>query len=477
MSYQIPEWAKAPPDATTPRLLSSYDKAIKSDSTPRSVDKEAGTANFAGKHGNYFTTLQGCPCGSFPKPCKHMYRLAMELDIMPAALAHDHAVAANRFEANATGFTREAVRSLIDTLDENAQRFLFHFSGLCYGLAGENYRFLPRSSEIDELISRGLLMENTQDPVAIPERFVKDTVRAVLSAAGISLPDAVLKKNSRYKKDAQFLRELYAQCPDTMRTLFAIVDGTAALYTHRGMICRYLAPKFETWGGCMVTAGNIFLSTSNADEAFSCCSRYRECSDAGCCLIADQPRSAACAYRKNLELGNIFYGKRSRFFSMEYYAEFREKCHFTSSEDQYAFDQLVYHLQYWQRCKRDVFLSVHPLYLELEAAGLLFLDRSPRRILSLYQFSYLKKLIGDAILPEWKSLKREAFLDTVCSLSELPPTLCPLVEQNAFVGIPTHLRRYYEEYFCDELLCEHRLPPLPSPMADDDTHFLKNAYL
>lgn len=90
-------------------------------------------------------------------------------------------------------------------------------------------------------------MENTQAPAAIPERFDKSDVRTVLSAAGMPLQDAVLKKNSRYKKDVQFLQELYAEHPDPMRTLFAIVNGTPALYTHRGMICRCLSPKFETW--------------------------------------------------------------------------------------------------------------------------------------------------------------------------------------------------------------------------------------
>ena len=51
----------------------------------------------------------------------------------------------------------------------------------------------------------------------------------------------------------------------------------------------------------------IFADTMNF-PAFGCCSRYNECSDAKKCLHPDQMYATACAYRKNLENGNIFYG-------------------------------------------------------------------------------------------------------------------------------------------------------------------------
>lgn len=44
-------------------------------------------------------------------------------------------------------------------------------------------------------------------------------------------------------------------------------------------------------------------------EYFGCCGKYNECSDAKKCLHDDQLYSKACYYRKNLEAGNIFYGK------------------------------------------------------------------------------------------------------------------------------------------------------------------------
>ena len=44
-------------------------------------------------------------------------------------------------------------------------------------------------------------------------------------------------------------------------------------------------------------------------ERFGCCSRYEQCSDAKKCIHPDSILSQACAYRRNLEKGKIFYGK------------------------------------------------------------------------------------------------------------------------------------------------------------------------
>ena len=44
-------------------------------------------------------------------------------------------------------------------------------------------------------------------------------------------------------------------------------------------------------------------------DAFGCCGKYLQCSDAKKCVHDDLVYAMACAYRKNLEAGNIFYGK------------------------------------------------------------------------------------------------------------------------------------------------------------------------
>lgn len=45
-------------------------------------------------------------------------------------------------------------------------------------------------------------------------------------------------------------------------------------------------------------------------EAFGCCNDHVRCSDVGHCLHCDDKFYLGCQYRKNLELGKIFYGKK-----------------------------------------------------------------------------------------------------------------------------------------------------------------------
>lgn len=44
-------------------------------------------------------------------------------------------------------------------------------------------------------------------------------------------------------------------------------------------------------------------------KSFGCCSRFIECSDAKRCVHVNKLYSTSCTYRRNLEAGNIFYGK------------------------------------------------------------------------------------------------------------------------------------------------------------------------
>lgn len=53
----------------------------------------------------------------------------------------------------------------------------------------------------------------------------------------------------------------------------------------------------------------LALYKSAFASPFGCCSQYEECSDAGRCIHPNRLYSTACAYRRNLENGRIFYGK------------------------------------------------------------------------------------------------------------------------------------------------------------------------
>ena len=51
----------------------------------------------------------------------------------------------------------------------------------------------------------------------------------------------------------------------------------------------------------------IFLELNT--ESFGCCNDYLRCSDALKCLHSDDRFYNNCMYRKNLEAGNVFYGR------------------------------------------------------------------------------------------------------------------------------------------------------------------------
>lgn len=55
---------------------------------------------------------------------------------------------------------------------------------------------------------------------------------------------------------------------------------------------------------------NIIYCINNYEfsDAFGCCSKYNECSDAKRCLHENKLYAKGCYYRKNLESGKIFYG-------------------------------------------------------------------------------------------------------------------------------------------------------------------------
>lgn len=102
---------------------------------------------------------------------------------------------------------------------------------------------------------------------------------------------------------------------------------------------------------------------------FGCCSRHRECSDAGKCLISDVSYADDCVYRKNLESGRIFYGKKQNGFFMDSYEEFRRRIDALTPDARAMFDNIVIDLcEYNRGVARCVVRNAH--IEELEGIGL-----------------------------------------------------------------------------------------------------------
>lgn len=85
--YTIPAFGPWPEQNAGPDEEKRLNSAQQSKTSPTSIDREHETGVFYGSGKlPYQTSLAACTCNDFvkrKKPCKHIYRLAMELGIIP----------------------------------------------------------------------------------------------------------------------------------------------------------------------------------------------------------------------------------------------------------------------------------------------------------------------------------------------------------------------------------------------------------
>jgi len=84
----IDNWAWWDVNHTTADQSSRFSRGCSPSCTPHQIDKERGIAVFFGEdQPTYQTSIRSCSCTDFQQreiPCKHMYRLAMELGQLSA---------------------------------------------------------------------------------------------------------------------------------------------------------------------------------------------------------------------------------------------------------------------------------------------------------------------------------------------------------------------------------------------------------
>lgn len=148
-------------------------KAESADLTPAAIDydKQSGTFKGSGKN-PYEVTLDFCPCGDFRRrrlPCKHIYRLAMELKLF-----------SGNFDV---GISKYDLSTKIFSLDVEVQKALYD---ICYTAAYSPQRaFVFDKSEFPnylDLITNGFCIEILSDyadafstvPVSIIKEIFKD---------------------------------------------------------------------------------------------------------------------------------------------------------------------------------------------------------------------------------------------------------------------------------------------------------------
>ena len=167
------------------RQYSALDKKL----TPISIDREAKIGLFKGSKGIYCAALDRCDCMDFVRnylPCKHMYRLAMELGVIPG-IDHAKTIKAEQIPV-------DKVLEMISDLSEDDQK---DFGNFCYHVSNDNKNGPQRVriSLAKKLDNLGLI-EMTEDVSKFSERrvFVKCILPESISANARRIHLAIYKK-------------------------------------------------------------------------------------------------------------------------------------------------------------------------------------------------------------------------------------------------------------------------------------------
>lgn len=138
----------------SPDQQKRYVSALDYKLTPTSIDRDSQRAAFVGRHGSYITTLKDCTCIDFQSrhlPCKHMYRLAMELHLYPG----------NFYSYTMGGVDWIDASDLIDKLSiETEKEFYYNYYQTYKKKDGYKRK---KSPELDELIEKGYVIELAPD--------------------------------------------------------------------------------------------------------------------------------------------------------------------------------------------------------------------------------------------------------------------------------------------------------------------------
>ena len=151
--------------------------AKSSKTTPSSVDKERMSAVFPGSGKKpYFTTLDSCSCGDFLRrqlPCKHIYRLAIELGVLNEAAEQG----VNKNTLDAMQFSLKEAVGELENLSEESQLTVKSF---LYLDATQHDKFPILAESVGDDLMGCKLLELTDSPITALQMFKRRDLIAAL---------------------------------------------------------------------------------------------------------------------------------------------------------------------------------------------------------------------------------------------------------------------------------------------------------
>lgn len=212
----------------------------------------------------------------------------------------------------------------------------------------------------------------------------------------------------------------------------------------------------------------------------SCCSKVRQCSELGRCVIAGADISKDCRYQLRLEAGDIFFGRRSKYFSQP---DFDHRCaQFDSMDDveRETFLSCLYH--FCDLCFSTCFAGRSAELESLAARGLIKLYPFPAEMVRrMHIFKGMYPLLGEiGAMDEWLAWGKEAKAESSGKCTR--PDLCAeFLLENYLSELEAHFAGFcvvdlppdMRLRFADEFYAEHGAPmrahlhDLPDPLLAD----------
>ena len=195
-------------------LGDKQEKTIKraqlSETTPQSVDRVAQTAVFFGSGKNpYQTSLSSCTCSDFTHrklPCKHIYRLAMELSIIDLP----YETGRSKGERITDQISLADSVAVIETLSDDAQRQISKFLSVTSDKVVDHSMPVLVTDEavIAELRNCPLLEERPVAPVVLP-KMRRYELHELIAKSGVTNPPSknattIATAQCKYENDLIF---------------------------------------------------------------------------------------------------------------------------------------------------------------------------------------------------------------------------------------------------------------------------------
>lgn len=227
-------------------------RAQLSETTPLSVDHTAQTAVFYGSGKDpYQTSLSTCTCNDFSRrglPCKHIYRLAMELGIVDLPFQ----TGMSKGERLDMQISFEDSVNFTESLPESAQLFLaFMLNSTHSSIADRRKAFLVDDpSIIAAFRSCPLLEEQSAVPMML-SKLKREALNALIEHSGISDHP---KKNASSAVLSQWIQEHVPNLDDFLPP-YAAFSFIANFDRSQRSLFTYLTRKYDNDCICNASFG------------------------------------------------------------------------------------------------------------------------------------------------------------------------------------------------------------------------------